>query len=88
MIYYVIRHAESKLFYGRNPHYKTTGNYDERHGWGFPPYLYSSLGRAITAIATNHCLLGEDVEVLEWNTRAMKKVKMPATAPVVNLERR
>lgn len=67
MTYFVVRRRTDNLIYGKNYHWKTTGNKKLRHGFdkSFQPYLYSTKSRALTAIVNNQALITEDVEVLE-----------------------
>lgn len=68
MKYYIIRRRLDKVPYGRNLHWKTTGNKYERHGFNkhFQPYLYSTYERAFRSLSINKVIMTEhDVEICE-----------------------
>ena len=88
MLYYVIRRKKDRVCYGKNYHYKTTGNTLPRHGFykELPPYLYSSYERADLACMTNYVIASQGVEIFQWSTSGMKRVKKPATTLVAKTE--
>lgn len=75
MDYFVIQRIRDKSLYGKNWHYKNTGNHNPRHGFGydFPPYLYSSYLRAALATLHNKEIIGQHVRILRWSTKGMRK---------------